>query len=54
MKLKVNNNKEMFGFSNYLAKSKYYDTSNKLVVGKMKYETAGVALEEFVGLKRKM
>ena len=54
MKLKVNNNKEMLGFSNYLAKSKYYDTSNKLVVGKMKYETAGVALEEFVGLKRKM
>ena len=30
-----NNNKEMFDFSNYSTKSKYYDNSNKLVVGKM-------------------
>ena len=44
------NNKEMFYFSNYLTKSKYYDSSNKLVVSKMKYETADVATEEFVGL----
>ena len=29
---------EMFDFSNYSAKSKYYDDSNKLVVGKMKDE----------------
>ena len=48
------NDKEMFDFSNYSAKSKYYDNSNKLVVGKMKYETAGVAIEEFLGLKPKM
>ena len=48
------NNKEMFDFSNYEAKSKYYDNSNKLMVGKMKDETAGVAIEEFVGLKPKM
>ena len=27
--------KEMFDFRNYLSKSKYYDDSNKLVVGKM-------------------
>ena len=27
--------KEMFGFSNYSFKSKYYDDANKLVVGKM-------------------
>ena len=27
------NDKEMFGFSNYSTKSKYYDNSNKLVVG---------------------
>ena len=26
--------------------SKYYDNSNKLVVGKMKDETAGVAIED--------
>ena len=34
------NDKEMFDFSNYSAKSKYYDNSNKLVVGKMEDETA--------------
>ena len=48
------NDKEMFDFSNYSTKSKYYDNSNKLVVGKMKDETAGVAIEEFFGLKPKM
>ena len=34
--------KDMFDFSNYSTKSKYYDDSNKLVVGKMKHETGGV------------
>ena len=34
--------KEMFGFSNYSAGSKYYYDSNKLVVGKMKDKTGGV------------
>ena len=48
------NDKEMFDLSNYSTKSKYYDNSNKLVVRKMKYETVGVAIEEFVGLKSKM
>ena len=43
----------MFDFSNYSTKSKYYDNSNKLVVGKMKDETAGVAIE-FLGLKPKI
>ena len=47
-------NKEMFDFSNYSTKSKYYDNSNKLVVGKMKVEIRGVVIEEFVGLKSKM
>ena len=28
--------KEMFDFSNYSTKSKYYHDSNKLVVGKMR------------------
>ena len=36
--------KKMFDFSNDLTKSKYYDNSNKLVVGKMKDETVGVAI----------
>ena len=46
--------KEIFDFSNYSTKSKYYDNSNKLVVCKMKDETAGVAIEEFVRLKPKI
>ena len=40
--------KEMFDFSNYSTKSKYYDNSKKLVVGKMDNETAGVAIKECV------
>ena len=46
--------KEMFNFSNYSAKSKYYDNSNALVVGKMKDETASLPNKEFAGLKLKM
>ena len=44
----------MFDSSNYSTKSKYYDNSNKLVIGKMKDETASVVIEEFVRLKPKM
>ena len=40
---------EMFDFSNYLTKSKYYDNSSKLVVSKMKDETNGVVIKEFLG-----
>ena len=43
----------MFDFSNYLTKSKYYDNSSKLVIGKMKDETGGVAIEEIFGLSLK-
>ena len=39
------NDKEMFDSSNYSIKSKYYDNSNKLVIRKMKGETAGVAIK---------
>ena len=42
----VSSDKEMFNFSNY---SKCYNISNKLVIDKMKDETAGVAIKEFVG-----
>ena len=45
--------KEMFHFNNYSTKSKCYDNSNKLVIGKMKYET-GVAIEELGQLKPKV
>ena len=44
--------KEMLDFRDYSAKSKYYDDSNKLIVGKMKDETGGVS--EFVELKPQM
>ena len=47
-------NKKMLDFSNYSNKLKYHDDSNKLVIAKMKDETGGVAIEEFVGLKPKM
>ena len=39
------NNIEMCDFSNYSAKSKYYDNSNKLVSRKMKEKTGGDAIE---------
>ena len=48
------NDKEMFDFNNYLIKSKSHDNSNKLVIGKMKDETACAMIEELVGLKSKM
>ena len=51
---KFSNGKEMFCFSNYSAKSKYYENSNKLVPSKMKNDTAGAGIEEFVRLKLKM
>ena len=44
----------MFDVFNYSAESKYYNNSNKLVVGKMKDETGCVANKGLVGLKAKM
>ena len=46
--------KYMFDFSNYQTKSKEYDNLNKLVIRKMKYESACVAIKEFLGLKTKI
>ena len=43
----------MFDFCNYSAKSKFYDNSNTLLVGKMKDETAGIPIRKCVGLKLK-
>ena len=40
-------NKGMFDFRNYSTNSKHYDDTNKLVIGKMKDETRGVAIEGF-------
>ena len=47
-------NKEMFGFSDYSAKSIYYNDSKPLVVGNIKDEMGDIAAEEFVELKPKM
>ena len=41
-------------FSNYLGESRFYDSSNKRVIGKMKYELGGKIVSEFIGLKSKM
>ena len=46
-------NTEMFDFSNYSAKSKYYDDSNALVVSKTKERTDGAATQELIVLKPK-
>ena len=43
--------KKSFDFSNYSTISKYYDLSNKLVIGKMKNETTGNAIKGFIELK---
>ena len=40
--------------SNCSTNSKQYDNSDKLVIGKTKDETEGVAIQEFVGLKLKI
>ena len=37
--------KKIFDIGNYSTKSKFYNDSNKLVVGKMKNETASVAIK---------
>ena len=44
--------KHLFDFSNYPKDSKFFDETNKKVIGKMKDEFGIV--EEFVGLKSKM
>ena len=44
----------MFDFSNHSTKSRYYDNSNKLVIGKIKDESTGVTIKEIVVLKPKM
>ena len=46
--------KNLFDFSNYLKDSKFFDKTNKKVIGKIKDEFGGVVATEFVGLKSKM
>ena len=46
--------KNLFDFSNYPKDSKFFDETNKKVIGKMKDEFGGVIVDEFVRLKSKM
>ena len=46
--------KDLFDFSNFPKDSKFFDETNKKVIGKMKDEFGGVIVVEFVGLKSKM
>ena len=46
--------KRLLDFSGYPVDSKYYDNSNKKVLGKMKDEFNGVKIVEFIGLKSNM
>ena len=46
--------KHLFDFSNYPKDSKFFDETNKKVIGKMKDEFDGVIVEEFIRLKSKM
>ena len=43
----------MFDFSNNPKDSKFFDTTIKKVIGKLKDEFGGVIVDEFVGLKSK-
>ena len=45
--------KYLFDFSNYSKDSKFFDETNKKVIGKMKDEFGGVIIVEFVVLKSK-
>ena len=44
----------MFDFSSYSNDSKFFDETNRKVIGKMKDEFGGAIAIEFVGLKWKM
>ena len=46
--------KHLFDFSNYPKDSKFFDPTNKKVIGKMKDDKAGKINYDFVGLKSKM
>ena len=44
----------MFNFSNFSKDSKFYDSQNEMVVGKMKDEFKGNPINKFLALKLKM
>ena len=48
------NEKDKFDNSDYSEDSKYFDKTNKKVIGKFKDEAAGIPICEFIGLRSKM
>ena len=46
--------KDLFDFSNYSKDSKFFNETNKKVIGKMKNEFGGIIISEFAGLKSKI
>ena len=48
------NDKDKFDFSEYDKSSKFFDETNKKVIGKFKDEACGKPITDFVGLKSKM
>ena len=46
--------KRLFDFSNYPKDPKFFDPTNKKVIGKMKGKSEGKIIDEFVGLKSKL
>ena len=46
--------KNLFDFSNYSRDSKFFNETNKIVIGKMKDEFSGIIVVELIGLKSKM
>ena len=46
--------KGLLDFSNYSKDLKFFDDTNKTVIGKMKDEYGGLIINQFIGLKSKM
>ena len=46
--------RHLFDFSNFSKDSKFYDSQNKMIVGKTKVEQKGISINKFAGLKSKM
>ena len=46
--------KHLFDFSNFSKDSKFYDSQNEMVAGKIKVVNKGISVNKFVGLKSKV
>ena len=46
--------KHLFDFSNFSKDSKFYDSQNEMVAGKIKVVNKGISVDKFVGLNSKV